>query len=398
MKQEIKPINDTTFEVELLGKDKVEIGDRQSLNFKPHVKLNRWGGECFIKVGLPTKAKKTPIIESGKVKWIDKDIEANLYPLEPRIVIAKDKDGKDVEFKQNELGGFEFEIILKKKPKTNKIVLNIETQGLKFYYQPELTQEEIDEGCVRPDNVVGSYAVYHATRTPFHKSKVDAEKYKCGIAFHIYRPKITDTEGKWVWGELSINEKAGTLTTTIPQEFLDSAVYPISTGTTNFGYETKGGTGLGGMNALIGLFATPASAGNAQSITVWVNYMDDGEKVKTALYQSLSYDSETEEHIHSGARVNTWYTLNFISPPSISVQEYLIAGWVGGSFSFVGNNRDPDEPGNWNVDDYTYNNWPTTLINHPTTYELSIYCTYEAVAPPPSYIPRHSGSVGVLMF
>ena len=32
------PINDTTYEVELAGGDKVEIGDRQSPDFKPHIK------------------------------------------------------------------------------------------------------------------------------------------------------------------------------------------------------------------------------------------------------------------------------------------------------------------------------------------------------------------------
>ncbi|GAJ08535.1 unnamed protein product [marine sediment metagenome] len=39
-----KQINPTTYEAELAGGAKVEIGDREAVDFKPHLKLNRWGG------------------------------------------------------------------------------------------------------------------------------------------------------------------------------------------------------------------------------------------------------------------------------------------------------------------------------------------------------------------
>ena len=96
----ILPINPTTYEVTLLSGDKVEIGDREAVDFKPHLKLKRWGEECFIKVGLPTTGKKSPIVEGDKVKRVEPNLEAHFYPLEPRMVIAKDKDGNDVYFGQ----------------------------------------------------------------------------------------------------------------------------------------------------------------------------------------------------------------------------------------------------------------------------------------------------------
>ncbi len=256
----ITPINDTTYEAILTGGDKVEIGDIESPVFKPHLKLKRWGEECWLKVGIAGEIEEEleVEVEPNKLKYKYKvtqngfeiELDSELYPLESRTVIAKDKEGNDASFTQNEPGGFEFEIILKKKPKTNKIVLDFEMQGLVSYYQPPLTQEFksgyseefqrdilVSETQVtnaltgdvlveRPINVVGSYAVYHATRTNMHRTKKDAEKYKCGKAFHIYRPKVIDALGKTAWASLNISES--TFTITIDQTWLDTAIYPVT--------------------------------------------------------------------------------------------------------------------------------------------------------------------------
>jgi len=126
---------------------------------------------------LPTTKNIASLQEDGKIKWQDTDKEVHLYPL--------DKTEEHAE-------AFEFEVILKKKPKTNKIVLDIETKGLKFYYQPELTQKEKDEGAFRPDNVIGSYAVYHESKSGNYEAFPNGKNYMTGKAFHIYRPKIID--------------------------------------------------------------------------------------------------------------------------------------------------------------------------------------------------------------
>ncbi|GAJ08531.1 unnamed protein product, partial [marine sediment metagenome] len=128
-------------------------------------------------MGLPTAEKVTPVVEAGKVKWRGQKVETRFYPLEPKTVTAKNKRGRDIQSTQNELGGFEFEIVLKEKPATNQIVLDIQARGLRFSYQPPLTQQEIDRGADRPDNVVGSYAVYHATKKN--------NQYMTGKAFHM---------------------------------------------------------------------------------------------------------------------------------------------------------------------------------------------------------------------
>ena len=98
-----------------------------------------------------------------------------------------------------------------------------------------LTEKDIDEGSIRPDNVVGSYAVYHQSERN--------GQYKAGKAFHWYRPRIEDSKGTWVWGELFVDAQAGIATITIPQSFLDKAAYPIRhvSGTT-LGFSASGGS------------------------------------------------------------------------------------------------------------------------------------------------------------
>lgn len=379
-----KAVDAITYEVELLGKDKIEIGDRDSIDFKPHLKLNRWDGECFIKVGLPTKKKILPTIEGNKIKWIDTDKEVHLYPLEPRTVIAKDKDGKDVEFTQNELGGFEFEVILKKKPKTNKIVLDIETQGLKFYYQPELTPEEIADGAIRPDNVVGSYAVYHATKA---NHIVGQTNYMCGKAFHIYRPKIVDAVGNWVWGELFIDEQAGTLTTTIPQEFLNNAVYPVSVDP-NFGEEEAGGTqaSIGGNKLRGSVFASPAGTNTATSITAYT-YLGSGTGYIKGVLVLESNLNIVENGVGGAALITPtgwppqWITSTFATPPSLTAStDYALTKITDVTTTIWYDAGTTDQEVRDGTNSYASPTNPTDASRYNICN--SIYCTYEEAAAP----------------
>jgi hypothetical protein len=357
-------INDTTYEVTLPGGDKVEIGDRDALNFRPHLKLNRWDGESFIKVSLPTAARSSPVIEGEKIGWVEPDIEARFYPLGPVTVEG---------FTRNELGGFEFEVILKEKPPTNQIILEIETQGLKFHYQPPLTPEEIAEGAVRPDNVAGSYAVYHDTRGNVHASAQDAERYKCGKAFHIYRPKIIDADGDWVWAGLNIDEKAGTLTVTIDQDWLDKAVYPVVVDP-DFGYSSIGGsTGTLGAGDIRGSNGSPASDGTATSISFFARngYWTSGEKVRLGLYDASdnSFIAETEERDDGG---DGWQAFS-INQSVLGAVTYLMAIFsnsaIGPYYDSAAGQKYPRQ------DNATYPNWPDPITSN-TGYQYSIYCTY----------------------
>ncbi len=200
----------------------VEVGDRKQSDFYPQVKIKRWMNECNFSARLKTEHKNPKVVEEdGKIKWKDGDIEAHFYELEA--------DGE-----QLEEGGLEFEIVYHKKPKSNVVEFTIQTKGLRFLYQPELTQKERDEGCTRPENVVGSYAVYHKTKRH--------NKYKTGKAFHIFRPHVVDSDGNEAWADLHIDTVSEIMSIAVPQDFLDSAVYPVLVD------PTLGWTGNGSTN------------------------------------------------------------------------------------------------------------------------------------------------------
>ena len=127
------------------------------------------------------------------------------------------------------------------------------SDGLKFCYQDTLENDfKVDpDGCEtleeflrdrhRPDNVVGSYAVFCDRAGHLTRNGKTVENYKSGKLCHIYRPLCTDADGKTAWANLHIDTNSKILRTTIPQEFLDNAKYPVTLDPT-IGYTSLGGT------------------------------------------------------------------------------------------------------------------------------------------------------------
>ncbi|MBA7638449.1 hypothetical protein ES703_46105 [subsurface metagenome] len=374
---EIKLINPTTYEVTMPLGDKVEIGDKESADFKPHLKLNRWNEECAVGLGFSTIRKIAPNVQADKITWDDGKIACEFIPQPPS--------------KGAELGGFKFNIILKKKPKTNVSVLNFKAQGLKFYYQPALTPEEIAEGCFRPENVVGSYAVYHATKQPTHANQEEAEKYRACKAFHWYRPLIWDnsTPRKEVWGELNVDTEKGIRTVTIPQDFLDNAVYPVTLDDT-FGVTSIGGTTFYGSadrlrrtNA-----AYTGAAGIGTSMSIYGEEYNNGDAhVKLALYKDSdgTLVKGTDE-ITQGAEA-AWNSGNFTPNPTLEAIDYWLVLLQNEAQTFY---CDIGAVG-YKYATRTYEDgFPADSISWSTSsylYIFSIYCTYTPVAPPAAVMP-----------
>jgi len=217
----------------LADRIEVEIGDSKQRDFKPQFKIKRWDNEVNFSMRAQEEAGATMVEEDGKVKYKGRDIEVHQY--------EKPDAGED--------GGYEFEWVLKKKPKSNVLRTTIQHKGLDFFYQPEINDAEAQASSfkgdrrtlteikreMRPENVVGSYAVYHKTKRDNRPDK----HYKTGKAFHIYRPHAVDADGVEVWCDLDITE--GELTVTVPEKFLDKASYPVVVDPT-FGYTTTGGS------------------------------------------------------------------------------------------------------------------------------------------------------------
>jgi len=145
-------------------KDRIEVvvGDDKQLDFKDQIKIMRWDNEVNCSIRLIDDEPSIISIKDGKIIALKQKKELNFYDVAPTEEYPE--------------GGYEFEVILKEKPKTNKIEFTFQDKGIKYYYQPPLTQEFREEDCdlftpteihlkngykyFRPENVVGSYEVY----------------------------------------------------------------------------------------------------------------------------------------------------------------------------------------------------------------------------------------------
>ena len=357
----------------------------------PEAKLRKWGDETYIKIDYPIEQEKLfgfipkkikPIQENGKLKWKNGKKEVHLYPTK-----SPSKEKADA---------LEFEVVLKEKPASNVIKMNIETKGLKFYYQPPLNEEEknnpeVDhctptdcydkDGNViihRPENVVGSYAVYHESKAGDY-SKMGKKNYRAGKAFHIYRPKITDANGNWTWGKLNIDKRKGILTIEIDQNFLNKAVYPVKVDPT-FGNDTVGGSEETHYpNDLYGsIFTSPSDAQEAESLTFYVYYKFSGKHIKGVLVLEsnktiLNNGVGSEVTIPTSAN---WITSSFSTHPSLSGNTgYVLMVITDSYFYFYYDSV--SSAGLW--DDTNSYTSPTDPTDASTIdKKFSIYCTYTA--------------------
>lgn len=178
--------------------------------FVPNLNMSFHGDEFFINLNRKDKIITDEIAEIVDFKT---------------VLNGKDNDI----FHVNENGEFKWDIEFKEKPKSNVFKWELKhTKGIEFYYQGELTSEEVEKGCVRAEDAIGSYAIYC--------NRVN-NKYKTGKLCHIYRPFCYDANGGSIYADLKI--EVGYLVITIPQDYIDNAVYPVTIDPT-IGYNTIG--------------------------------------------------------------------------------------------------------------------------------------------------------------
>ena len=203
---------------------KVEVGDsKDASKFHPQVKLIKWDGKASFSIRLDTDIIQNPISKDGIISTEN----VKFYEL-------PSSNG-------SEEGGLEFDVEIKEKPLTNEMRFTIESKNVKFFRQGALTAWQIANNEHRPENVVGSYAVYQAG---YKLTYANGKQYGNNKLGHIFRPQTIDAVGKKVWDELDITGK--TLTVTIPWDFLEKAVYPIHHAAgLDIGYKTAGSSSVG---------------------------------------------------------------------------------------------------------------------------------------------------------
>jgi len=249
--------NKAEYDVEL-DECKIKVGGKDKETdekFVPNINMNKWNNECYLNVNYP-------FVITDEVETFDsEEIEIELENEKHKYYV---KDGK-----------LEYEIELESKPISNEIKLDLKfSDGLNFWLQRELTQEEIEQGCGRPENVVDSYAVHWKKKN---------NKYKTGKFCHIYRIKAIDKDGNWTWCKQDITGKIWTIE--IPQEFLDDAVYPIVIDPV-LGYDIPGASSFGSGTFKIGSHdVTDNYGGNITMFHVAVFQVHETNKeIKLAVY------------------------------------------------------------------------------------------------------------------
>jgi len=207
----------------------------------------------------------------------------------------------------------EFDIYLSKRPNTNVFKYKVRGTGLSFYYQPPLTDKDIAAGAYRPDDVVGSYAVYHP-------SKRD-NKYRTGKFCHIYRPLLIDSGGNKSWAKL--RHRHGTLSVVADPVFLKKAAYPVIVDPT-IGYTSDGGSertasagylwcGIRGQ--------ADATGGVASKLSAFMRMFGAGSAtLKQGFYEDNSGTPVLQDRVaadNTGVTINStsdaWYDSNAIS-------------------------------------------------------------------------------------
>jgi hypothetical protein len=315
-----------TVKADVRDKIDVEVGDAGKTEFVPSVKLMRWDNEVNLSVRLIDDHTTATVTEkTDGIAYDNGNLLINFSDLAP----SDDRPE----------GGFEFDITLKDKPSTNIISFSLNVKGLEFFYQRFLKNqdkdgsywEELSNGSIlrRPENVAGSYAVYYKDCPANFE---DGKLYRAGKVFHIYRPLIRDSDGKTTWGVLNIDVNAGRLTVTIPQEFLDSATYPIiNAAGLEFGYHTNGASTNGNANQPQAEKATstPASSGILTSLSIYAVKTSGSPTFCPALYSNSSGPSARLAYLDSGGTALgasiAWVTTNLSYASIVAGTQY----WLG---------------------------------------------------------------------
>jgi len=272
----------TEYDVELAKDDTptlVKIGGTTE-KFVPNINASKWDNECWLNINHPD------VVNTETETFIDGKAEIEIGDTIHRYYVTPK-------------GRLEYEIVLKTKPLSNKIELDLDfPDGLEFYYQDTLghdyeqdsmgfTLEEYLSRAYRPDDVVGSYAVYW---------KKMNNQYKTGQFGMIYRPKAIDSSKKELWLNQTIAGKKWTIE--IDQEWLDKAVYPVTIDP-DLGYSTEGGSlfAAAANSWSASHDTTDASGGNTIQLHVWCDNPGVNDNFLICIYDDDAGNNRPEDQL-----------------------------------------------------------------------------------------------------
>jgi hypothetical protein len=284
----------------------------------------------------------------------------------------------------------EYEIVLSEAPKTNVFTLPFTMQEVEFGPEQlplnqELNLKDYDSVSeteawkngelvvYRPENIVNSYPLYHKSKT--------GNIYGTGKIGHLMRSESIDAKGWRVWNQTKIG--TGNIIITVPQDFLDKAVYPVVVDPT-FGY-TSIGASSGNGNNLLGCKFSLTENGSVTAISIYIASGGSAANIEFGIYDS-SKNKKFGETTGVARPVDDWATISGLSV-SLSAGDYYLCAYSdnynakydagGAAQSFWGGTawNDPIVPGgniDWKISihaDYTVTSTysPKTRSSLPST-------------------------------
>ena len=357
-----------------MGRDHDKFDSSVTISLdNPMVSLSRWDNEVNLGVAY------NRVVGSGRhdsqtkfTEWGVGKHKLQAYPLVASEIM--------------EDGGLEIEVVLDEKPESNTFEFQISgTENLDFYYQPPLTKTKYDKSVVcsetecrdaegevieaRAENIVGSYAVYHKTKSGY----IDGVNYGIGKAFQIFRPKVIDADGKEVWA--TMNYKKGSLTVTVPTDFLESATYPVRVDPT-FGYTSAGGSWINRRDPN-GVKAVAPESGTITSLSFYGRAYKGTIQAGAAIYSDNAGAPYTmiagdTGNISYDATLG-WRTININNAPITKDGSYWMMVWPSNYHRYyydVVTNGVVYGAG-------AFENWPSPFNNYAyNNYRISVYVTY----------------------
>lgn len=379
-----------TVKADKTEKTEIKIGNETDASFTPSFEFKKWDEVRFKltpKMETVAEEDKSFDVVDDKIEYKTPKEEVHFYDLPDSASLLG--------------GGYEIEWILNEKPVVNTLTFDIETDNLEFFYQPIYTEAEIaekanNEDFVNPD-AMGSYAIYYKNVPINYAGK---KNYGTGKVGQIYRPKIDDSAGNWTYGDLNIDLTNKKLTVTIPQDFLEKAVYPIyhASGLV-FGYQTIGTAGNITIEASIkgSVFAMGTNAGAVDSITVYSNPSSTGRTFATAIYLLSTLALVTNSGSGSQTPAATgvaWRTVTYATKPALAGgTDYILAEWgsSGTGTHVIYYDAGSANQGKTDANTSTFT-WPNPLVPSNTTNKYSIYATYTPVPDAPTNVAATDGA------
>jgi hypothetical protein len=344
----------------------VKVGGESLTKFVPNINASKWNDECWLNINnkAVTVKAETQEFKDGKIDLIVGN-DCHRYYIDAN-------------------GYMNYDIIFSTQPKP-EIFFDLQfSRGLEFFYQPELTQDEVNVGFNRPENVVGAYVYYHPKRN---------NKYQTGQMGIIYRPKFIDAKGNWTWGIQEINGNIWSIR--VEEEWLRKANYPVRLDP-SIGYSTVGDSNYGINTRVYGYQdITDGSGGVTKTYHAAFSAIGADTEVKVGISNcnqttGSPVSSTIVEQTLMAASVSNNVTVDAVGT-SLSASTKYVVVWIPADSNTKMKYNTTSTTG-WVVIDRTY----STQIKTETLYQtsavsFSMWVDYEVAASGHPTIKRFGG-------